>query len=515
MPRRLRPLYGRTAAISCGHPAAAAAGWEALAAGGSVADAAIAAAAVLTVTLPSAVTIGGDGFILLHDAAARRTFGLNASGRAPALTDVAAFAGGIPERGPRSCTVPALVAGWEALHRRFGRLDWAPLFRRAIDLATGFPASPGIAAATVANRAVLAEDPGATQLFLKPAPATGAIFRQPALAATLRTIAEGGADAFYRGAPAASVARYVQSRGGWLSAQDLADCSVEWVEPLRVPYRGLEVAVMPPNSFGLFMLLQLAALDTADLRAAAVDSPERYAALIAAARAAFALGDTYVADPDVVGRAPPAILSETGLAELRRAFRSANAPAPANAGGTAVISIADAEGNAACVVQSVFLGYGSGVADPETGILLNNRMFGFTNAPDHPNVVAPRKRPAHTLNPAMALEGGEIRYVLATPGGPGQTLTLTQVLQAMVEHRLPLHEAMALPRWSMDLSGSVILEPGLPQATFDALRRRDHKVTWGAAGSPFFGSAECVERLPGGGLLAVADHRRDGHAIAL
>ena len=513
----VRAIYGRDAAICCGHPAAAAAGWEALARGGSVADAVLAAGTVLTVVLPQAVSIGGDGFFLYHDAATGKTHGLNASGRSPATLDASRLTAADLERGPLSCGTPGLVAGWEMLHERFGKLPWAGLFARAIEYAgQGFPASAGLVAQTKGHRALLEKDPGASSIFLQNGAAKpGAIFRQPALAVTLEQIAQGGATAYYRGAAAESIGRYVQGRGGALAASDFAACRPEWVEPLRLPYRDLDVCVMPPNSYGLYMLLQLAGLSEVDFSKLATDSPERYAALIAAARAAFAAGDRSVADPAVVGSGLPAPLSDEGLKALRADFRRRAGPAAPNRGGTTVIAMVDRQGNAAAIVQSVFLVFGSGVADPESGVLLNDRMLGFTLEKGHPNVAASGKRPAHTLNPVITFDKTGVRHVLLTPGGPGQTLTLTQVLQAMTDHGLSLQDAVALPRWSMDLAGDILLESEMPQAVFDGLTKLGVPAARGAKGSPFFGSAECVERMPDGGLAAVADYRREAYAIAI
>jgi gamma-glutamyltranspeptidase/glutathione hydrolase len=515
--RTVRAIYGRSAAISCGHPAAAAAGWEMLSGGGGVVDAALAAAAVLAVVLPQASTIGGDAFVLVHDAASGTTTGLNASGRSPAAFDIARLTQASITRGPLSCGVPGVVAGWETLHRRFGRRPWAKVLERAVDLAgNGFPASPGLASATQAHRDLLAKDPGANKLFLENGPlVAGGLFRQPALAATLSKIAEEGASGFYQGKVAQSLAAYVRSQGGALAEDDLRGCKPEWVKPLALPYRGLDVRVMPPNSFGLYMLLQLAALSDIDLSSQAPTSPARYAALVAAARAAFAAGDRCVADPGVVGSAYLDAVSDAGLAAVRKDFHARLGRGKENRGGTAVIAVSDDKGNACAIVQSVFLVYGSAVADPETGVLMNDRMLGFTLEQGHPNAAAPAKRPAHTLNPVMTFDGNGLRHVLLTPGGPGQTLTLTQVLQATVEHRLPLHEAVALPRWSMDLASDVVLEPEIGQATLAALRNNGINAQFGTSGSPFFGSTECVERLPGGGLAAVADDRREAYAVAI
>jgi gamma-glutamyltranspeptidase/glutathione hydrolase len=271
---------------------------------------------------------------------------------------------------------------------------------------------------------------------------------------------------------------------------------------------------MPPNSYGIYMLLQLATLADVDFSKLGPEAPERYAALIAASQAAFEAGDRYVADPRSAPRSDP-LLEADGLSKLRKDFHARAGGAPANRGGTAVVSIVDKKGNAVCIVQSVFLAFGSGVADPATGILLNNRMIGFSTRSDHPNMVAPEKQPAHTLNPVIVLEGDRVRYVLATPGGPGQTITLTQVLQAMCDHGLPLQDAIGLPRWSVDLTGSLIVEPGLPEETVRVLQKIGFDTKRAAGNTLFFGSAECVERFPEGGLVAVADDRREAYAIAI
>lgn len=513
----IRSIYGGTAAISCGHPAAAAAGWEALASGGSVADAAVAAASVLAVVLPQACTIGGDAFIMVHDAKERRTYGINASGCSPLRTDTARLTSATLERGPLSCATPGVVAGWEALHRKFGRLPWDTNLQRAVRLAeNGFPASPGLAGATGSLRTLLEKDTGCAEIFLANGPLQpGALFRQPALATTLRQIADKGADGFYKGHAAASIAKYVQAHGGWLTEDDFAACTSEWVEPIECSYRNLRVQVMPPNSYGLFMLLQLSALDSVDLQNAAPVSVERYHALIAAAQAAFACGDQFVADPRVVGQGSSPALSADGLEALQRRFRDRTGAIPTNRGGTAVVSVVDEDGNAAAVVQSVFLAFGSAVADPQSGVLMNNRMLGFTLTPDHPNTAAPAKRPAHTLNPVITLQDGCVRHVLLTPGGPGQTITLTQVLQAAVDYEMPIGDAVGLPRWSMDLQNCVIVEPNFSDSVRTALEGSGIPASHGERGSPFFGSVECVERLPDGRLIAVADDRREAHAVAL
>ncbi|TCT04382.1 gamma-glutamyltransferase family protein [Aquabacter spiritensis] len=510
---RLRALTGGVAAISCSHPAAAVAGWEMLAQGGGVVDAALACASVLTVVQPQACSLGGDAFIMVHEAKSGRTFGINASGRAPQATDPDAFGETIPIHGARSATVPGVVAGWDLMHARFGRRPWAELFTRAIAVAQdGFAVSPYLAAATRLYFPALATDPGAARLFLDGGAATpGALLRQPALAATLERLAKAGARDFYTGETAAALAACVRARGGWMTRDDLAACSAEWVAPLAARFRGLEVKAMPPNSYGLYMLLQLAALESRRLDDFDPLAPDRFAALIRAAHAAFAMGAPWVAD----GGRDDDPLAAPNLAALRAGFADEMAAGADNKGGTSVVAVADAAGNAAAIVQSVFMVYGAAVADAATGILLNDRMIGFTTRAGHPNRIAPGKRPAHTLNPCMTFDEGRLRHVLLTPGGPGQTLTLTQVLQAMTDHGLSLAAAAALPRWSMDLTGASVVEAAMPQATLDGLAGLGLAVGRGADNSPFFGSVEAVMRDAEGRLTAVADDRREAFALAL
>jgi gamma-glutamyltranspeptidase/glutathione hydrolase len=515
---RLKTYWGSRGMVVAGHPDAAMAGAAALTAGGTVADAAVAAAAVLAVVVPQACSIGGDAFILVHDAKSGRTSGINASGPSPAAAVPERYAQGIPQTGPLSPNVPGVVGGWQALHGKFGRLPWSELFRNAIALAAdGIAVSPGVASASAAQRAKLAGDPGSAGIFLKDgAPlAAGSRLRQPALARTLQTVAADGADAFYDGAPAAAIGRYVASRGGLLVAGDFAGYGADEAMPIETRYRDLTVRVMPPNSYGLFMLLQLNALAGLDWSRLSLESPDRLASLIGAAQAAFTVGDRAVADPAFTPEPVADLLGPKGTAKLRDAFARRSGKGAANRGGTAIVSVADAAGNACIIVQSVFLAFGSGLTDPETGVLLSNRMLGFTTAPGHPNQIGPRKRPAHTLNPVMAFAGGKLRYVLGTPGGPGQTLTLTQVLSNRVDLGLGLADAIAAPRWSMDLGADMVIEATMPTTMVDALDRRGIRTVPAQPNSPFFGSAEAIELLPDGILCGVADDRREAQALGV
>jgi len=502
------PVYGRRGLVVSGHPLATLAGIEQIEAGGAVADAAIAAAAVLAVTLPQYCSIGGDAFAVIHDAA-HGTVALNGSGSCPAGLAPAAHGGAVPARGAASAVVPTLVRAWAALHARFGRRPWPALFVRAIRYAAdGFAASHDLARAVAAHRSALDADPGCAAL-LDARVTAGTLFRQPALARTMALVAERGADAFYRGETATHLAAYAVSQGGALSIADLAAADVAWVPTLNAAYRALGVRVAPPNSYGLYLLLQLRHLERAPIAALGGATSARLDHLIRAAERAFAAGAPWVADP--------AFVPAAGAPEVERILAAPpgpNAPAAA-AGGTAVVAVADGAGNGISFIQSVYRPFGAMTLDPATGILLNNRLASCSLDPAHPNRLEPGRRPAHTLSPALAFEGGRLRYVLGSPGGPGQTLTLAQVISTLVDRGLPLAEAVRAPRWSLDLANRIVIEATFPPATAAELGAAGIEVTTGAAEMPYFGSAEVIALRADGTLESQADFRREAAAIGV
>jgi gamma-glutamyltranspeptidase/glutathione hydrolase len=502
------PVYGRRGMVVSGYPLATLAGIEQIEAGGAVADAAIAAAAVLAVTLPQYCSIGGDAFAVIHDGL-QGTVALNGSGPCPAGLSPEALKGEVPARGANSAVVPTLVRAWAALHARFGRRSWPALFARAIQYAgDGFAASFDLGRAVAEHRRQLDADPGCRAAFA-PAFAAGALFRQPALARTLAMVAERGADAFYRGEIAARLAAYASSQGGALSVADLAAADVAWVPALSTAYRGLSVHVAPPNSYGLYLLLQLRALEGAPASALAGGTSERLGHLIRAAERAFAAGAPWVTDPAFVpaARAPE-------IDRILAAPPGTQAPAAA-AGGTAGVAVADGAGNGISFIQSVYRPFGAMTLDPATGILLNNRLASCSLDAAHPNRLEPGRRPAHTLSPALAFADGRLRYVLGSPGGPGQTLTLTQVVSNLVDRGLSLAEAVRAPRWSWDLAGRIVIEAPFPPETAGALAARGIAATATAADLPYFGSAEVIGRRADGTLESQADFRREAAAIGI
>ncbi|MDE0175771.1 MAG: gamma-glutamyltransferase family protein [Defluviicoccus sp.] len=511
------PVYGTRGMVVSGHSLASLAGLRTLERGGSMADATIACSAALSVVVPHATSLGGDAFILYHRAGDGRTLGLNASGHAPRGATLDLYAGGIPLRGPLAFSVPGMIRGWERMHERHGKLPWADLFADAAALAEAHPLSRVLAGALRLFRQDIEGDAGCRDVYYpdgEPLPA-GAIVRQPALARTLGLIAEHGSSVFYEGEIAESIAASARAQGGVATAADFAGYEPEWVEPLESGYRGLAIRVMPPNSYGVLMLMQLNALDGVDPAELSGEEGGRLACLMRAQRAAFAAGQKYIADPRTDPAPVDRLLSDETTAALRAEVLGAAEPALAAAhpaGGTSCITIADGEGNGISVVQSVFHVFGSAFLDPGTGILMNNRMTGFSIDPDSANALAPGKRPAHTLNPVVVLDGGKLRYLMTTPGGPSQTLSHVQILNNMVDRGMELTAAIEAPRWSINMQGETLLDEAFDDNIADRLADAGFPVKR-AAGAAYFGSAKMIEVAEDGVLMGAADTRREAYAV--
>jgi gamma-glutamyltranspeptidase len=331
------------------------------------------------------------------------------------------------------------------------------------------------------------------------------------LARTLHCIAQHGADEFYGGETASAIDAFFASQGGALRACDLAGYRPEWVEPATGTYRGHHVTVMPPNSFGVLLLMQLNGLSALDSATLDRDPIIRLAAQIASMKAAFELGAAAIADPACVPY-PRLLLGAETTAAMQKAVReNASAVAVPSMGGTACVLAADADGNAVNMVQSVFNPFGSGMRDPQSGIIFNNRMFGFTHRLGQPNSMAGGKRPAHTLCPVMVHRAGRLRYVLASPGGVSQTLTNVQVINNLIDRGLDVAAAVHAPRWCNTRAGDVLLEPEFSEAAIGALAAVGHKAQ--RKDDPYFyGSAKAIELPASGGLAGAADHRREASA---
>lgn len=508
------PVYGTKGMVVSGHSLASTAGMRTLDKGGSLVDAMIATSATLCVVLQHATSLGGDAFFLYHHADAGKTIGLNATGHAPDGATPEYYKDGIPVRGPNAVSVPGMVRGWERLHEKYGVLDWAELFEDAIDAAEGHPASRVMTAGLDLFRADVMADPACKALYFNGEDRiqAGDILRQPALAESLRKIAAGKSAVYYEGDIAKSIGEYAVANGGLLGPDQFAGYEPEWVEPLSTDYRGNTVQVMPPNSYGMLMLLQLNGLSALTSDQLADNETDRLDYLIRAMQGAFTLGQPYISDPRVVDIPVDRLMGPETTSQLQDIVVNGTDPSTfENKGGTSCIVIADGKGNAMSVVQSVFHVFGSAFMDPGTGILMNNRMTGFRVDEADPRNVAPRKRPSHTLNPVMILKDGKPRYLMTTPGGPGQTLSMVQVLSNLVDKGMELTTAIEAPRWSVSLDGKFLLEEGFSEEVANELKKRGHDVQHGS-GASYFGSAKTIEILENGVLTGAADTRREAFA---
>lgn len=502
-PRPRARCFGTRRAAATGHHLASRAALATLARGGSLVDAMIAASAMLTVALPHATSLGGCAMMLAYDAASKQTVALNGTGTAPASADPSRFAAGaIDARGPRSWVVPGLVALWGNAHARFGRLAWPTLFAEAIAAARdGIGFSSELARNLSLAGAEVRRQPGFAQAFLSDGRdrVAGELYRQPALAGTLRRIAADGARAFYRGPAARALADFSQTHGGLLSYDDFVGFDAYWSEPVRQVFGAHEVNVMPPNSVGVLMLAQLASLD-----ARRHDSPDDATlAQILVARERLGQLHDRVADP--AARWPLDANSADGTAMPARRI--------SEPGDTAGIVLADAEGNALAMLQSVFQPFGSGCVDASTGILMNNRLHEFSLDPARHNVLAPGKRPVHTLNPYMVLRDGRPTWCAVSPGGVSQTTTGVQFLANVLDRGMALPDAIDAPRWSLSRGGDILCEPGFSANVIGRLESQGIAVTRDSLHPFYFGSLKAVRLHEGGVLEASADLRREASAM--
>jgi gamma-glutamyltranspeptidase len=508
------PVFGRKVMVVSGHAAATLAAIDILKGGGNLVDAMVAASAALAVVVGQATSIGGDCFLLFHEAASGRTFGLNASGVAPALALPERFPDGMTTRGPLAPVVPGLVRAWDFMHRRFGRLPWKGLFDQATALADGHPVSKVLAERLHESRDGLAADPGCAALYLpqgRPV-AIGELLRQPGLATSLSAIATQGADEFYCGDLAHRTARFQEERGGLIRASDLAAYAPLWVDPIATDYRGHRVEVMPPNSYGILLLMQLNGLAALDSETLTKSVAGRLGYQISAMHAAFESVPS-IADPQAIPEAIDRLLSPEMTAVMQSAVRKrAGGRRVADRGGTSCLLLADEQGNAISLVQSVFNVFGSMMLDPDTGILFNNRMQGFTHKAGSSNSVGPGRRPAHTLCPVLVRRGGRLRFALATPGGLSQTLTNIQVLSYLVDEGRDVAAAVEAPRWCNTKTGDVLLDGEFSPAIAAALAQMGYKAER-ADDAYFYGSAKAIELFDTGTLAGGADYRREAFAL--
>ncbi len=533
---RRSPVLAMGGMAATSQPLAVAAGLEVLAAGGTAADAAVAMAAALNVTEPTSTGIGGDAFALYYQAATRRVYGLNGSGRAPRSLTLErlqreGFVPNLPPFHPYTITVPGACAAWCDLVERFGRLPLGRVLAPAIRLAEeGFPVAPITAyfwAKGVDTQ--LRHALNGQELTLEGrAPRPGEIFRNPGLARTLRTVAEGGKDAFYRGPIAEAIATTVQQAGGCLTVDDLAQHESEWVEPISVTYRHLRVWEIPPNGQGLAALLALNILEGFDLAEMDPLAPERLHLLIEAMRLAFADARHYVADPHTHPAPLEALLSKDYARERRKQLNPKRARldrthgVPFAGSDTVYLTVVDAEGNACSFINSNYMGFGTGIVPRGWGFTLQNRGHNFSLDPGHPNALAPGKRPYHTIIPGMAThaQSHALFASFGVMGGFMQPQGHVQVVVALADDGVDPQTALDRPRFCLldgRADGVVALEEGIPVQTMARLAAMGHPVrpVTGYARAVFGRGQIIVQDATTGVLWAGSDPRADGLAMPL
>lgn len=502
--------------VATSHPLAAEAGVSVLRDGGSAADAAVAASAVLTVVDPPSTSVGGDAFALWWGPGEGAPAALAGAGPAPAGLTVDALRAAshvtMPDGGPWSVIVPGSVSLWERLLEAHGRLEPTRVLAPAIDIAEhGFALTPVVAAGWAENAGRLAPGPRARLAPGGRTPAAGERVANPALGAVLRGIAERGAEAFYEGPVAAAIETAVRDAGGPLRADDLAAFpGATWVEPISLRFRDVDVYELPPPGQGIVTLQALGVFERLDAEAPA----DAEHALAEALKLAFADAAAYVADPDQVPVPTRGLLADDYLdrrAALVDPARAATAVA-GRPGDTVYVAVADAEGGACSLIQSLYEGFGSGLEAPGTGVLLQNRGSNFVLDPAHPNCPAPGKRPYHTIIPAMLGRGGRFAGVLGVVGGFMQPQGQVQVLRGLLERGLGPQAALDAPRFRVRGGLRIELEPGFDPASEAELRRRGHDV--GRLDPSEAGGAQLVLAQPGGGFAGASDRRRDGRAVA-
>ncbi len=521
---RRSPTVARYGVVATSQPLAVQAGLEMLRRGGNAVDAALATAIALTVVEPTSNGIGGDAFALVWDGSGLH--GLNGSGRAPRALDLHALRerghSQMPARGWLPVTVPGAPAAWRDLHARFGKLPFEELFQPAIHYAEhGYAVSPIVArywgyAVQIYSQLRGPEFDGWMRTFAPRgrAPRAGEVWTGPDHASTLRRIARSRAEDFYTGETARAIARFARQTGGLITEEDLAAHTSTWVEPISTSYRGFDVWEIPPNGQGITALIGLNILEGFDLRGTQRDSAESFHWQIESLKLAFADAFRYVADPEFV-EVPTSRLLDKGYAARRRALigRRALNPVPGNpyAGGTVYLCAADGDGMMVSFIQSNYMGFGSGIVVPGTGIALHNRGHNFSTDPSHPNHLAPGKRPYHTIIPGFLTREGRAVGPFGVMGGFMQPQGHIQMVVNTLDYGMNPQASLDAPRWQWVSGRTVQVESDARPDIIKGLRAMGHRVEV-APPDGNFGRGQIIWRLPSGGYVAGSDKRADGYA---
>lgn len=531
-------VWAQHGMVCAAQPLAVQAGVDVLKQGGSAVDAAIATNACLGLMEPTSCGLGGDLFAIVWDSKTKELAGLNGSGRAPLALSVdkvkPTAAGTIPLNTPYAWSVPGCADGWAALHARYGKLALKQVLAPAIKYAEeGFPLSPVIAAGWGASARRLVTTPGFKDVFMPGgrAPREGEIFKNPALARTMREIAEGGRDAFYRGRAAEAIVKFSQANGGFFAMEDFARHKSTWDQPISTDYRGYTVWELPPNGQGLAALQLLNLIENFDLKKMGRDSVDFWHVMVEAKKLAFADRARYYADPAFAKVPVPQLLSKeyakerAKLIDMQHAAQSdpPGEVAALNQKETTYLCAADGNGMMVSLIQSNYQGFGSGHAVPEVGIGLQNRGGLFSLKDGHPNRLEPAKRPFHTIIPAFLTKDGQPLMAFGLMGGDMQPQGHAQVIVNLLDFGMNLQEAGDAIRFYhtgsseptgtvMRAGGALHLEDGLTPSIIDELKRRGHTITPVATGS--FGGYQAIWRDHTTHTYAGAtEKRKDGCAL--
>lgn len=519
-----RPIVmGENGMVAAGHPLATLAGVRALQDGANAIDAAVVASAVLSVVDPAASGLGGDLFFLHYSARSGRMESLNGSGRAPMAIDPGAFAEGIPSTGPLSITVPGIVMGWEDALQRHGTWSLQQALGPAIAYAEkGFPVSERVALIFKRKQHLLERCKAVRDTyFVNGIPVAGQRLRLPDLAASLQLIAENGAAVFYRGALAEQLVKAVRADGGCFSMDDFADHQSQWDKPLLASYRDFEVAVQQPVSMGAILLQQLKIVEGYELASMVWDSGARIHLFIEAKKASFADLEDYLSDPAFTPPLPKDFLTPDYAAQRRSLISLDHAASLYPPGGsegrlshTTYLAVVDGKGNAVSWIQTVFDSFGSCWMAPDTGFMLNNRLYGFSPDRTHVNRLEPGKRTAHTLLAPIVLKEGKPVLILGTPGDYGQTQSNLQLITNFVDYGMDVQSMIEAPRWR-SLSGlDIAIEDRFSESSRLHLQKCGHVLQLVGPWSDLMGGAQAIRvNVARGFLEGGADPRREGYAI--
>ncbi|HWV23149.1 MAG TPA: gamma-glutamyltransferase family protein [Thermomicrobiales bacterium] len=525
-PGRHQPVVALNGMVATSQPLAAQAGLLMLRNGGNAVDAALATVSTLTVVEPGSTSIGGDAFALIWDGSALH--GINGSGRAPTgLTIDEVHRRGhdaIPDHGWLPVTIPGAPAVWRDVHQRFGKLPFEEVLKPAITYAEkGYPASP-ISVWSWRKQVLRAheslEGPEFAHFMDLYAPGghspnIGDIWHNRDKANTLRRIAETYAEAFYAGDIAEKIVDFAQATDGYITAEDMASHRSEWVDPIGTNYRGYDVWEIPPNGQGIATLGALNILEGFDLTDLPRNSAESYHLQIEAMKLAFADAQRYVGDPQHVDIPVAGMISKPYADERRQLIgEMALQPEPGlpPRSDTVYLCTADGDGMMVSFIQSAYKGFGSHVVAPGTGFSLQNRGHGFSLDPDHPNALAPGRRPFHTIIPGFLTHEGEAVGPFGVMGGHMQPQGHVQMVVNTIDYGMDPQTSIEQPRWQWTKDRNVLLETGTDPEIVEALRSRGHEIEL-MEDLGGFGRGQIIWKLPSGALMGGSESRADGQAV--